>query len=129
MKYLVDTDWVADWLNGRPEAVELLSALREDGLAISLITYGEIYDGIYYGRDPNRSEGIFRSFLRRIAVLPLNRTIMRRFARLRGALRQEGQGLPDADLLIAATALRHGLTLVTRNCRHFQRVPQLTLHP
>ena len=47
MKYLVDTDRVADWLNGRPEAVRLLSALRADGLAISLITYGEIYDGIY----------------------------------------------------------------------------------
>jgi toxin FitB len=62
-------------------------------------------------------------------VLPLNRTIMRRFARLRGASRQQGQGLPDADLLIAATALNHGLTLVTRNRRHFQRVPQLTLHP
>jgi len=34
----------------------------------------------------------------------------------------------DPDLLIAATALTHGLTLVTRNVRHFQRVPDLDLY-
>jgi tRNA(fMet)-specific endonuclease VapC len=128
MKYLVDTDRVADWLNSRADAVQLLSSLRQDGLAMSLITYGEVYDGIYYGRDPHRTEQIFRSFLRWVDVLPLTRPIMRRFARVRGHLRQQGQLISDPDLLIAATAIHHDLTLLTRNLRHFQRIPGLQLH-
>jgi predicted nucleic acid-binding protein len=46
MSYLVDTDRVASYLNGRPDAIDLLASLLHEGLAISLITYGEIYDGI-----------------------------------------------------------------------------------
>jgi len=61
-------------------------------------------------------------------VLPLTRTIMKRFARIRGQLRHQGRTVQDPDLLIAATALTHGMTLVTRNLRHFQRVPDLVIH-
>ena len=46
MSYLVDSDVLADWLRGRSAAVTLLSELAADGIAISLITYGEIYEGI-----------------------------------------------------------------------------------
>ena len=53
---------------------------------------------------------------------------MRRFARLRGELRQRGLLIPDPDILIAATALTHNLTLVTRNRRHFERIPDLPLY-
>lgn len=126
MSYLIDSDWVADYLRGRPDAVALLPTL--DGRAISLITFGEIYEGIYYGADPRANELAFRSFLRGVDVLPLNRAIMRRFARIRGNLRRRGQIIGDPDILIAATALHHGLTLVTRNISHFQRIPGLSLY-
>ena len=43
-------------------------------------------------------------------------------------LRRQGQLIPDLDLLIAATALAHDLTLVTRNRHHFERIPDLRLH-
>jgi len=128
MTYLVDSDYVVDWLTGRPEVVVLLAALPRKGLAISLITYGEIYEGIYRGRDPQSSERRFREFLRFVNVLPLSRMIMRRFARLRGDLRRTGELIGDADTLIAATALHHQLTLVTRNQRHFARIPALELY-
>ena len=49
------------------------------------------------------------------------------WAELRGALRSKGSGIADNDLLIAATAIRFGLTLVSRDARHFARVPGLTL--
>jgi predicted nucleic acid-binding protein len=68
----------------------VLRALAPDGLAISLVTYGEIYEGISYGRDPAGSERVFRRFLRAVDVLPLTPPIMRRFARLRGDLRRQG---------------------------------------
>lgn len=60
MKYLVDSDWVIDYLVGKQQAIVLLSTLAKEGIAVSLITLGEIYEGIYYGRDPQRSEEGFR---------------------------------------------------------------------
>ena len=63
MKYLIDSDWVADALKGRPDAASLLSQLAPQGIAISTITYGEVYEGIYYGSDPIRYERVFRQFL------------------------------------------------------------------
>ena len=128
MSYLIDTDTVADWLNNRPEAVRLLAVLQPEGLAISLITYGEVYDGIYYGRDPGSAERTFGRFLRGVTVIPLTRTIMKRFASIRGHLRRQGFMVQDPDLLIAATALTHDRTLVTRNLRHFQRIPNLMVY-
>jgi predicted nucleic acid-binding protein len=103
--------------------------LARDGLAISLITFGEIYEGIYFsGHDPAAEERGFRQFLQGVAVLPLNRAIMRRFAHIRGNLRRTGQIIGDPDILIAATALHHNLTLATGNVNHFRRIPGLQLY-
>ena len=52
MRYLVDSDWVADYLNGEPDAIAHLTSLAPSGLAISLMTYGEIYEGVLFG-DPD----------------------------------------------------------------------------
>ncbi len=128
MSYLVDNDWVVDWLKGRPAAIALLRQLSAQGMAISVITLGEVYEGIYYGRDPAQNEAVFRRFLKGLAVRPITSRIARRFARISGQLRQQGQLLPQPDLLIAATAIEHGYILVTRNVRHFQRIPGLTIY-
>lgn len=63
MTYLVDTDYVADYLGGMSWAQELLQAHAAQGLSISLMTLGEIYEGIEYGRDPQAAERVFRTFL------------------------------------------------------------------
>jgi tRNA(fMet)-specific endonuclease VapC len=128
MSYLVDTDWIVEYLKGRQPATGTLEALRHEGLAVSLITYGEIYEGIYRGRDALQHEVIFLRFLRRVRVLPLNRAIMRAFAQIRGELRSQGQHIGDLDTLIAATSLHHDLTLITHNTHHFSRVPSLKLY-
>lgn len=125
MTHLLDSDWVADWLKGYRTAVQLISSLPPDGLAISIIIYGEVYEGIYFGREPAQHEASFHRFLRGVTVLPITRTIARRFARERGVLRAQGTLIPEPDLLIGATALTHGLILVTRNRRHFERLPQV----
>jgi predicted nucleic acid-binding protein len=52
--------------------------------------HGEIYEGIYFGGQRQQGERDFSAFLRVVPVLPLNRPIMRRFARIRGQLRQQG---------------------------------------
>jgi tRNA(fMet)-specific endonuclease VapC len=128
MKYLVDSDYVADYLGARPHAIQLLSSFAKDDLAISLITYGEIYEGIHFGRDPHKTADVFQRFLRSVVILLPTQPIMRQFARIRGELRRTGKIIGDFDILIAATAIQHNLTLVTRNVRDYQRIPQITLY-
>ena len=131
MSFLIDTDYVADFLKGHPDATLLLRSLLREQLAISVITFGEVTEGIIFGQDRRRYEQGFRQFLRIADVLPLNRITMRRFASIRGALRAQGELIPDMDLLIGATPIATNRTLVTRNRRHFNRLQGfgLTLHP
>jgi predicted nucleic acid-binding protein len=72
--------------------------------------------------------GLLR-FLEAATILDVNRQVAERYAEIRGGLRAKGLLLDNRDLLIAATALHHDLTLVTRNHRHFGRVPGIKLYP
>ncbi len=130
MSYLVDTDWVVDYLAGRTAVVQLLDELAPQGLAISIITFIEVYEGIYHSRDPQGTEAIFRAFLQAVKVLSITRTVARRTARIRGYLRQQKLPIDHRafDLVIAGTALAYDLTLITRNLRHYRDIPDLKLY-
>lgn len=69
-----------------------------------------------------------REFLGDFAILPITDEVVERFARTRATLRQQGRMIPDMDLLIVSTALEADPTLVTRNLRHFTRIPGLQLY-
>jgi len=63
VSYLIDTDWTIDYLNGIGRAVALVTSLVPDPIAISLVTYGEVSDGIYHGTGQTVSESGFTRFL------------------------------------------------------------------
>jgi len=127
MSYLVDTDWIINGLHGQSDAVSTLEEHRDNGLGVSIITLGEVYEGGYNNPEPKVHIASFQKFLALFTVLPLTEDTMRHFARLRALLRKQGNLIPDLDLLIAATAVEHELVLLTRNRRHFERVPELHL--
>lgn len=60
-------------------------------------------------------------------MLDITPGIARRFGKIKAFLRTTGNLIEDFDLLLAASALTHGLTLVTNNTSHFQRVSDLNL--
>ena len=128
MTYLVDTDYVADYLKGYKAATSLLDTLFSEGMSISMITFAGVYEGIYYGQNRIHHERGFRNFLHTISVLSISRAVARQFAALRGDLRAKGQLIPDPDLFIAAAAIYHHLTSVTRNRKDFDRIPDLKLY-
>ncbi len=128
MTHLLDSDWIIDWLKGRSPAIALVQTLAADPLAISAVTYGEVFEGIYYGQNRREIERTFRRFLSGVTVLPMTRPIAHQFGIIRGDLRQRGLGIGDPDVFIAATAMHHALTLVTQNIRHFGRIPGLLLY-
>ena len=128
MTHLVDSDYVADYLKGQRNATTFLDGLLAGGLAISIITFAKVYEGIYYGHHRNRHETGFREFLKGVSVLGITRSVARTFAIIRGDLRAKGQLIGQTDLLIAATAIHYRLMLVTRNVKEYQRIPQLKLY-
>ncbi|WP_324736166.1 PIN domain-containing protein [Thermococcus sp. SY098] len=118
--YLIDTDIIIDILRGIKGSKEFLLDLSKDGLFLSVISMAEIFSG-KETRDPVKHEKILR-FLSHFEVIPLTQEI----AILGGAIRRDYQiGLADA--LIAAAAIHNGLTVVTYNTKHFEKVEGLKI--
>lgn len=113
---------------GRALAQETLERLSDQGVAVSIIAVAEVYEGAFNTADPQATLSGMREFLGDFAILPVSDPVVERFARTRATLRQQGQMIPDMDLLIASTALAADLTLITRNLRHFTRIPGLQLY-
>jgi predicted nucleic acid-binding protein len=128
-RYLLDTDWIVDILNGQEKAINTVLELASSGLTVSIITYGELYEGAAFAHNPQPALAGLRTFLKGKAILPLTQPIMERFAQIRGSLpRPVRQQIGDLDILIAATCLAHNLTLLTRNLKDFQLIPNLKLY-
>ncbi len=130
MPYLIDSDWIIDHLADSPEAQELLSDLAEEGIAISIVTYMETYEGALRSSNPQEAVERLQALLLVLPVLPFNPEVAQRCAALRIQLRDQNKRVNNRalDLLIAATALHYGLTLVTRNVRDYRDVPGLSIH-
>lgn len=127
MAYLIDTDWTIDYLTGVARTVARVDELRPAGVALSIISVAELYEGAFYARNPSASERALRRFIDSVEVLVLDDDVCRLFARERGRLRASGSIIGDFDILIGATAIRHGLIVLTNNRRHFSRLQGIEL--
>lgn len=127
MQYLVDTDWVIEYMRHREPITGRLLEVFPYGLGISIISLAEIYEGILGADAPQDDEQELLDFLDGVAIIPLDDVICRIFARERSRLRSSGNLIGDLDILIGSTALRHGLTLLTNNRRHFERLHGLSI--
>lgn len=128
-RYLVDTTILGAYLANRSRAVSLLSpwiARRE--VATSILVYGELIEHLQGKPDFIQRRAQLRELLNEIVPYLLTYAVVERYATIRRQLRHpHGSGLiGDIDTLIAATAIEHGLTLVTSDT-DFERVPNLTL--
>lgn len=126
MKFLLDTTWIVEHLRGNREIVSRIQELQEEGLAVSIISVAELYEGILRSRQQARNEQSLREFLRAVPVLDLTLDICRVYGQQKAKLVQKGTVIGALDLLIASTALVHGLTILTHD-RDFQRVGELSV--
>ena len=128
MIYLIDSDEIINYLKGIPATLRRIRSLAPAGLAISAVSHAEVMAGVYGARDPIRSEAGYRALLRDATILPLTEAIAEEYGRVYLDLKRRGLLIAVPDMLIAATAIHHGLTLVTRNVRDFGRITTLPLH-
>jgi tRNA(fMet)-specific endonuclease VapC len=107
INYLIDTDWIINYLFGQEKTFEKVEELKQHGIALSVISLAELYEGVYYSKNPEASQKGLEDFLEDISVLGIQDGICKIFGRERGRLRKQGNIIGDFDLLIAATCLHY----------------------
>ena len=134
MSYLVDTNVLSELRRRKPDAgvVRWLEGRPATTLYLSVLTLGELRKGIEMFPEGTRKRRLLDwlevdlpgFFIGRL--LPIDAQIADRWGHL---VAQAGRPLPAIDSLLAATALTHGLTLVTRNRRDFQHPGLVVIDP
>jgi tRNA(fMet)-specific endonuclease VapC len=94
-------------------------------LHVSVITVGELYTWALRASAPPQRRQFLADLLNDVMVLDVTEAVGRKFGELRAALFDAGTPAPEMDLVIAATAIVHGLILITHNVRDFDAVPGL----
>ena len=131
--YLLDISFLIDLVRGKPGAVELAKRIEEERayVAISVVTFHEYLLGVYlsYKDENKRKEMLVRAELElsRFDVLPFTADIARRTAGIMASLIKEGEPLGLGDVIIATTAIERRLSLITRNVKHFSKIPALEI--
>lgn len=137
MSYLLDTCTISEMVAAKPDqnVLDWFEHQPESTLYLSVITLGEIQNGIYQlpaGKKRVKLETWFFDELMPIflgRILPIDEDLMGSWARMMAKLKAQGFMRPSLDSLIEATAIRHNLILVTRNIRNFQASEASILNP
>lgn len=120
MTFLCDTNIISELARPQPNLGVSAWSAQVSSIFLSVITLEEIAYGL--AAKPNtRVQNWFQGFLNTYCqILPITAEIAQHSGELRGCLRTQGKPRSQADMLIAATAHIHQLTLVTRNTRDFE---------
>ena len=127
MSFLCDTNILSELVRPRPNPGVVLWSQSLSRVSLCAVTVEEIVYGLAWKPNP-RIRAWFEGFIETYCeVLPVTAEIARRAGEMRGELQARGQTRSQSDMLIAATAQLHALTLVTRNSDDFEGcgIPQL----
>ncbi len=124
--YLLDTDICSRLFRGSPSVKEL-SRLHATELHLSAVTLAELLSWTLRTNTPPNWHRQLLRFLDIASVFTVTAEVAERCGLIRASMFDRGQGQPLPDLLIAATALVHDLTLVTHNTKHFTGIPGLVV--
>ncbi len=122
--YALDTNIVIALQARDGRVVERVAAA--DTVVLPSVVVGELYFGARKSGQVSRNIARLDVYLARFVVLDVDTITAQYYGQIRNDLRIIGRPIPENDIWIAATALRHGLTLATRD-QHFQHVAGLTL--
>ena len=125
---ILDTNICVRFLRGEESVVRrLLDADENDDLRIPAMVEGELFYGVEKSerRDENREK--VKALLAFLPVCHADDETMEKFGELKAKAEAAGSRVDDADVIIAATAMRHGALLVTGNTRRFSRFDGLEI--
>jgi toxin FitB len=136
VKVLLDTCVLSELRRprGHPGVRQAVDSLDDESLFVSVISIGEIFKGITLLRESQKKRALetWLQILERYyadRLLPIDLETSRIWGELTAAAQKAGRAVHAADGLIAATALRHGLRVMTRNTADFEPTGALLLNP
>ena len=120
---ILDTDILSALMRQHPAALsrDRTYLVEHDRFTLSIITRYEILRGLK-AKGAIKQAMVFDRFYARNATLPLTEEAIVRAAEIYADLSKSGELIGDADILIAASALVHGLGVITNNENHFKRI-------
>lgn len=125
LQFLIDTDVCVAALDDEPAVRRIWEAKPVAQIALCSLVRGELEAGAWGSRDPhNALAKVSRLFGVHVSK-PFDDRAAAEYGRITGDLRRAGREIGVADTMIAAIALAHSLTVVTRNVKHFMRVKDL----
>ncbi|MBQ6204328.1 MAG: type II toxin-antitoxin system VapC family toxin [Prevotella sp.] len=130
-QYLLDTNILIDILNDNPVVMEKLAQVGTLKCCISTISLHELYYGAQLAREKKEDYFIkemnkISRLLKYIDVHPLAADGID-YAKIKHLLKEQGNMIDDFDIVIAGQAISEGLTVVTDNIKHFNRIPGLKI--
>lgn len=128
MRYLLDTNTVSYFVRGEAAVLTRIKATPPDLIAISSVTAMEIEFGLQL--NPARAKKlapVINAFIKSIETLSYTPEDAKATAAIRASLQKAGKPVGYYDVMIAGTAIRHGLTLVTSNTKELSRIGGLRI--
>ena len=127
MKYLLDTNTLIYAQKRQGRCLERIEAHPPENLLWSVVSVQELVYGMGKSAYPERMKDYLAALKHLYTVLDFDMACAQRAGQLRAQLELQGTPIGPYDLQLAATALAHGITVVSRNTREFARVPGLLL--
>jgi tRNA(fMet)-specific endonuclease VapC len=121
-RYLLDTNIIIAALFSDAEVLDRID--DADEYFVSTIVLGEMLYGAFHSTNVEANLERLRAFIDRAGFLSCDDQTAELYGEIKTSLRQQGSPIPDNDIWIAASALQHSLTLVTRDV-HFDKVNNL----
>ena len=127
MRYMIDTNTLIYFFKGHKSVVQQFLQTAPQEIGIPMIVVYELEVGLAKSNSPEKRRQQLTALLNTVQAIPFGEVEARQAARIRAQLESQGQSIGPYDILIAATAVAHGSTLVTRNQKEFARVEGLSL--
>lgn len=125
-RLVLDTSVMIQLLRGREAEKRLFSSLEEKSIiATTILNVFELYYGAYKSRNPKANLAAVKAFLATIEVLELDDRSAERSGEIMAKLESSGNMLDPRDLFTGCIALENGYAVLTRNQKHFERIPGL----
>ena len=128
MKYLLDTNIIIYLLKARNQnLLNRISVQKYGDLTISSITLAELEYGAENSQRSKENRNRFTRALAALEILDFDTMCAWHYGKIRAHLKKNGTPVGAMDMLIAATALAHNLTVITNNESEFSRIPNLKI--
>ncbi len=123
-RVMMDTSAYAAFLRGSPGVKEAVQ--QADGIVLNPVVLGELLAGFMMGRNEKKNRAILRDFLGspRVVMVEMDEETSERYAVIVQSLRKRGTPIPTNDVWIAASAMQHGLKVLTTD-KHYLEVAQI----